>query len=59
MIKKFYILAWFLLAGSFLATIFTGSISDLGMLGFALGALSLVYGLALWSVLTTNDVQPQ
>jgi hypothetical protein len=57
MIKRFYVLAWFLLAGSFLATIFNGSITDLGLLGFSLGALALVYGVALWTVLTRGALR--
>lgn len=60
MIKKFYVLVWFLLAGSLAASVFTGSLTDLGVLAHALAGLALIYGLALWAVLVNpGDPQPE
>ncbi len=50
MIKKFYVLVWFLLAGSMIASLLTGSLTNLGLLAHAMVALVLVHGLALWAV---------
>jgi len=52
MIKKFYVLAWFVLIGSATASVLNGTLNDLAMVAFGLIALGLVYALALWSVLT-------
>lgn len=58
--KKFYVLAWFLLAASVLASVFTGTFNPLAMVVFSLVAVGLVYGFALWSVIVnTRDTQPQ
>ena len=60
MIKKFYVLAWFLLIGSAAAVIFTGSLNGLSLVAFGLVAVGLVHGLALWSVLmNTSDAHPE
>ena len=60
MIKKFYVLAWFLLIGSAIVSIFTGTLTGLGMVTYSLIALALVYGLALWAVIVnTGEAQPQ
>ena len=52
MLKKFYVLAWFLLIGSALIAVLTGSLNEIGMVAFGLIGLALVYALALWSVFT-------
>ena len=60
MMKKFYVLAWFLLAASVLASVFTGTFNPLGMVGLSRVAVGLVYGFALWSVIVnTRDPQSQ
>jgi hypothetical protein len=59
MIKKFYVLAWLMLAGSVLATLFSGSVSDLDLLAFGLITLGLVYSLVFWSVYSNNNKEPQ
>lgn len=59
MVKKFYILAWFLLVGGVLASIFTGTFNPLATVAFSLIALGLFHAMALWSVfVNTGDVQP-
>ena len=50
--KKFYVLAWSLLIASFVVSVSTGSLTEIGMVAFSLIALALVYALALWAVLT-------
>ena len=58
--KKFYVLAWFLLLASVLAAVFTGTFDPLAMVVFSLVAVGLVYGFALWSVIyNTRDTQPE
>jgi len=58
MIKKFYVLAWFLLAASVLVSVFTGTFNPLGVVVLSLVAVGLVYGFALWSVIVnTRDTQ--
>jgi hypothetical protein len=60
MIKKFYVLAWFLLIGSVIASVFSGTLTELAMVTFGLIALSLVHALAVWAVLIDpRDAQPQ
>ena len=60
MIKKFYVLAWFLLAASALISVFTGTVNPLAIVVFSLVAVGLVYGFALWSVIVkTRYTQPQ
>ena len=60
MMKKFYVLAWFLLAASVLVSVFTGTFNPLGVVIFSLVAVGLVYGFALWSVIVnTRDTQSQ
>lgn len=51
MIKRFYVLAWFLLIGSAMASVLQSTLNELGMVAFGLIALALVQGLALWSVI--------
>lgn len=53
MIKKFYILAWFLLIGSALASIFTGTFDALGLVAVSIGVVALVYALALWAAFSS------
>lgn len=48
--RKFYGLAWFLLMGSALVSIYTGSLNEVGMVAFSLIGLALVYALAMWAV---------
>jgi hypothetical protein len=58
--KKFYVLAWFLLAASALISVFTSTFNPLVMVVFSLVALMLVLVLALWSVIVnTRDKQPE
>lgn len=58
--KKFYVLAWFLLAAAVLVSIFTGTFNSLAMVVFGLVAVGLVHGFALWSVIVnTRDTQPE
>jgi hypothetical protein len=58
--KKFYVLAWFLLAAAVLVSIFTGTFNSLAMVVFGLVAVGLVQGFALWSVIVnTRDTQPE
>ena len=52
MIKKFYLLVWFLLIGSALASIVTGTFDALAMVALSIGTLGLVYALALWAAFT-------
>lgn len=59
MIKRFYVLVWFVLAVSIVVSVFTGSLTNVGLLGHALVALALVYGLALWSVFRTGPPRTQ
>lgn len=49
MIKKYYVLAWFLLAASVLVSVLTGTFNPLSMVVSGLVAVGLVYGLALWT----------
>lgn len=48
--KKIYTAAWFLLTLFFVATVFTGYFNALSLVVFSLGALALVYALALWTL---------
>ena len=50
MLKKLYVSAWFLLILAAAATIFTGSLNEVGMVAFGLIGLALVYAMALWVV---------
>jgi hypothetical protein len=60
MIKKFYVLAWFLLIGSVIVSVFTGALTGLGMVTYGLIALALVHALMLWSlIVNTREAQPQ
>ena len=57
--KKFYVLAWFLLAMAFLGSALSGAFNATEMVVFSLVALGLVYTLALWSVIVnTPDPSP-
>ena len=54
--KNFYVLAWFLLVASVLASVFTGSFNPVALLVFSLFALVLFKARALWSVIVqTRD----
>ena len=58
MMKKFYALAWFLLAATALVSVFTGSFNPFTLLVFSLIALALVHTLMLWLVIVnTRDAQ--
>lgn len=58
--KKFYVLAWFLLIAGAVVSVFTGSFEPLRAVVFSLLAVGLVYGFALWSVIVnTRDKQPE
>jgi hypothetical protein len=60
MIKKFYVLAWFLLIGSAIVSVFKGTLTEFGMVAFGLIALALVHALVLWAVLINpRDTQPR
>ena len=45
--KKFYVLAWFLLAAAVLVSIFTGTFNPLAMVVFSLVAVGLVLRLRI------------
>lgn len=55
MIKKFYVLVWFLLIGSVLASILIGTFDALAMLAVSIGVVGLVYAFALWAVLINSQ----
>lgn len=59
MIKKFYVFAWFLLIGSAIGSILSGTFDAMGMVAVSLGAVGLVYAFAMWAVLTNpSRAQP-
>ena len=51
MIKKFYVFAWLLLAGSILFSVANGPLNGLQMVTFSLIGVALVYAFALWAVI--------
>lgn len=56
--KKFYGLAWLILAGAVLVSILAGSFDPVSLLAFSLAALALVHALAIWSVIVnTRDMK--
>ena len=55
MLKKFYVLAWFLLVGATVVSVFTGSLNEIGMLAFGLIALALVHSLGLWAAFKNSQ----
>jgi hypothetical protein len=60
MLKKFYVLAWFLAAMAVLISVLTGTFSVTAMVVFSFIGLCLVYTLALWSVIVnTRDASPR
>jgi protein-S-isoprenylcysteine O-methyltransferase Ste14 len=60
MLKKLYVLAWFLLIGSAAVSVFNGSLNEVGMLAFGLIGLALVHALALWAVFTNpGEMHPE
>ena len=60
MIKKFYVSAWFLLAAAVLISALTGAFGTTAMIVFSFIGLSLIYALALWSVISNKrDLQPE
>lgn len=60
MMKKFYVSAWILLAAAALVTALTGAFDAAALVVFSLGALALVYTLALWSVfVNTHEMQTE
>lgn len=59
MIRQFYALAWFILTGTIVVSIFSGQLDPVMLFAFSLIALGLVYALALWSVIVnTRDRSP-
>lgn len=52
--KAFYALAWVLLGLAAVTMALTGAVSPVGLVGLSLAAGALVYGLALWSVITNT-----
>lgn len=59
MIKKLYVLAWLLLIGAVVSTIFKGTLDELAMVAFAIIAMGLIHALALWAAfVNTRDAQP-
>lgn len=55
--KQLYFLAWFLVVFAALVSFLTGNFGAVTLVAFSLIALGLVYGLALWSVITnTRDI---
>lgn len=60
MIKRFYVLAWFLLIAAALALALTGAFNAAALVAFSLVGLGLIYGFALWSVIVnTRETQPE
>lgn len=56
--KRLYGLAWLILAAAVLASVVSGSLDPVMLVALSLAALSLVYGLALWSVIVnTRDAR--
>jgi hypothetical protein len=51
MMRKFYVFAWLMLAGSVVLSLANGSINGLQMVAFSVIGLALVYAFALWAVL--------
>lgn len=54
MTKNLYVSAWLLLAAVVLVSAFGGALTPAVLFVFSLAALSLVYGLALWSVIANT-----
>ncbi len=52
MLKAFYALAWVFLVLISVRLALTGTLNPVALLVLSLAAVALVYGLALWSVLT-------
>jgi hypothetical protein len=54
MLKKLYVLAWFLLVMATLISALTGTLDPVALLIFSLFALGLIHALALWSVIVNT-----
>lgn len=60
MMKTFYALAWVFLGLISVRLALTGALNPVALVVLGLAAAALVYGLALWSVITnTRDPPPQ
>ena len=58
--RKFYVFAWLMLAGSVIVSLLNGPINGLQMVAFSVIGLGLVYAFALWAVLANaGDAQTQ
>ena len=57
--KQFYISAWILVVFAALVTFLTGYLNPITVVAFSLIALGLVFGFALWSVMTNTPDMPQ
>ena len=54
MLKTIYIMAWVLLAMSAIGSLLSGYVNPMTQVAFGVGALALIYALALWSVFTNT-----
>ena len=60
MMKKFYVLVWYLAATAVLISVLNGTFSATPMMIFSFIGLGLIYTLALWSVfVNTRDTTPR
>ena len=57
--KQFYISAWVLVVFAAFVTVLTGYLNPVTAVAFSLIVLGLVYGFALWSVMTNTPDMPQ
>jgi hypothetical protein len=55
MVKKFYVLVWLLLIGSAFVTVLSGELDSMSMFAMSVGALGLLYALALWAVFRGSE----
>ena len=57
MMKAFYALTWVFLGLTAITMALTGALSPVALVALSLAAAALVYGLALWSVITNTRDQ--
>jgi hypothetical protein len=55
MMKAFYALSWVLLGLTAVTMALNGTLGPVALVGLSLAAAALVYGLALWSVITNTQ----
>ena len=56
MMKKFYVFAWLMFAGSIALSLVNGQMNGMLMIAFSLIGLGLVYAFALWAVVANAEV---